>query len=260
MAGLTLSEKILSAHSGKESRAGTLTVCEADLVLGTDGSTPMALDYYAAMGGGPVRYPERILLARDHYAPPSSESTRVFHTRMEAFASEQGVEILPVGGGISFQVALERGRVRCGDLVVGADSHTVTCGVAGAFATGIGSSDLAGAFLTGKVWLRVPETVRVVLDGPVPRGVVAKDVALELLRVLGTEGATYAALEYHGSGAEALPLEERMVLTNMSVEAGAKAGIFPAHGLASDPDARFVRELRSSPGWRSPTIPTRSSA
>jgi len=244
MTGLTLSEKILSAHAGEEARAGTLAVCEADLVLGTDGSTPMALDYYAAMGGGPVRHPERILLARDHYAPPSSASTRAFHARMEAFAAEQGVEILPVGGGISFQTALERGRVGCGDLVVGADSHTVTCGVVGAFATGIGSADLAGAFRTGRVWLRVPETVRVVLDGPPPRGVVAKDVALELLRALGTDGANYAALEYHGSGADALSLEERMVLSNMSVEVGAKAGIFPAEGLASDPGSRFVRELR----------------
>ena len=244
MAGRTLSEKILSDHAGRDARAGTLVVCEADLVLGTDGSTPMALDYFAAMGGGAVHRPERILLARDHYAPATTDATRGFHARMEAFAVEQGVEILPVGGGISFQVALERGRVGAGDLVVGADSHTVMCGAVGAFATGIGSADLAGLFRTGRVWLRIPETLRVELVGPLPAGVGAKDVALEVLREVGPDGAAYAALEFHGSVADALPLEERMVLSNMSVEAGAKAGIFAGDGCASDGDAAYAREIR----------------
>lgn len=254
MAGRTLSEKILSAHAGRRASGGELVVCEADLVLGTDGSTPMALDYYAAMGGGPVRHPDRIFLARDHYAPAITDATRGFHARMEAFAAEQGVELLPVGGGIGFQVALERGRVDPGDLVVGADSHTVMCGAVGAFATGIGSADLAGAFRTGKVWLRVPETFRVVLDRGMPSGVGAKDVALELLRAVGSEGCAYAALEFHGSGADALPLEERMVLSNMSAEAGAKAGLFSAGGLASDPDARFAREVRLDLRGLEPTV------
>jgi len=185
----TLAEKILSSHAGIAARAGDIVVCEADLILGTDGSTPMAMEYFEAMGGEAVAHPDRILLARDHYSPPTSPSTLEFHARMEAFAARHGVELLPVGGGISFQVAMETGRVGPGDLVVGADSHTVTCGAAGAFATGIGSADLAAAFLTGKVWLRVPESMRIVLDGLLPAGVGAKDLALEIVRLVGSDGA-----------------------------------------------------------------------
>jgi 3-isopropylmalate/(R)-2-methylmalate dehydratase large subunit len=232
----TLAEKVLSAHSGTDARAGDIVVCEADLILGTDGSTPMAIDYFQAMEGRSVAYPDRILLARDHYSPPTSPSTRAFHTRMQAFAESHGIELLPVGGGISFQVAVETGRVGPGDLVVGADSHTVSCGAVGAFATGIGSADLAGAFLTGKVWLRVPETMRVILEGHLPTGVGAKDVALEVVRTVGSDGAAYRAMEFVGDVSQKLPTEERFVLSNMSAEMGAKAGIFPADGRVSDGD------------------------
>jgi len=250
--GRTLAEKILSTHAGVEARAGDIVVCAADLVLGTDGSTPMAIEYFDAMGGTSVAYPHRVLLARDHYSPPVSPSTLEFHQRMEAFAAAHGIEILPVGGGISFQVAMETDRVGAGDLAVGADSHTVTCGAVGAFATGIGSADLAGALITGKVWLRVPESMRVVLEGALPSGVGAKDVALEVVRAVGSDGAAYRAVEFVGPAAQALPLEERMVLSNMSAEMGAKAGIFPGGEVssagtpaptASDPDARFVGEV-----------------
>ena len=252
MPGRTLAEKILSAHAGTDARVGDIVVCEADLILGTDGSTPMAIEYFRAMGGRAVAYPHRVLLARDHYSPPTSPSTRRFHAIMEAFAADHGVELLPVGGGISFQVAMETGRVAPGDLVVGADSHTVTCGAVGAFATGIGSADLAGALLTGKVWLRVPETMRVVLDGVLQTGVGAKDVALEVVRAVGSDGAAYRAVEFVGPVAEALPVDERMVLSNMSAEMGAKAGVFPGGAATpstgaqaiSDPDARFIGEIR----------------
>jgi 3-isopropylmalate/(R)-2-methylmalate dehydratase large subunit len=260
-AGRTLAEKILSAHSGEDARAGDIVVCEADLILGTDGSTPMAIDYFEAMaggaeGGGAVAHPERVLLARDHYSPPTSPSTLGFHARMEDYAVEHGIELLPVGGGISFQVAVEEGRVKAGDLVVGADSHTTTCGAVGAFATGIGSADLAGAFLTGKVWLRVPESMRVVLEGGagslseghLPAGVGAKDVALEVVRKVGSDGAAYRCVEFVGPVAEALPLEERMVLSNMSAEMGAKAGVFPGGpetvtSVRSDSDAVLAEEM-----------------
>lgn len=259
--GRTLAEKILSAHSEKDARAGDIVVCEADLILGTDGSTPMAIDYFEVMaggaeGGGPVARPEHVLLARDHYSPPTSPSTLGFHARMEDFAVEHGIELLPAGGGISFQVAVEEGRVKAGDLVVGADSHTTTCGAVGAFATGIGSADLAGAFLTGKVWLRVPGSMRVVLEGGadslaeghLPAGVGAKDVALEVVRKVGSDGAAYRCVEFVGTVAEALPLEDRMVLSNMSAEMGAKAGVFPGSPdadtrLRSDSDAVFAEEI-----------------
>jgi len=162
---------------------------------------------------------------------------------MADFAAEHGVELLPVGGGISFQVALETGRVGPGDLVVGADSHTTSCGAVGAFATGIGSADLAGAFLTGKVWLRVPESMRVILDGTLPTGVGAKDVALEVVREVGSAGAAYRAVEFLGPVSEGFPVEERFLLSNMAAEMGAKAGMFP-DTLTSDPDASFTDEVR----------------
>jgi 3-isopropylmalate/(R)-2-methylmalate dehydratase large subunit len=225
--GRTLAEKVLSAHSQTLARAGDIVVCEADLIIGTDGSTPMAIGYFQAMGGRAVANPERILMARDHYSPPASPSTRGFHAQMESFAAAHGLELLPVGGGISFQVAMETGRINPGDLVVGADSHTTSCGAVGAFATGIGSADLAGALLTGKVWLRVPETIRVHLDGTLPTGVGAKDVALEVVRKVGSDGAAYCAVEFVGPVAEFLPAEERFVLSNMAAEMGAKAGVFP---------------------------------
>ncbi len=219
-------------------------VCEADVILGTDGSAPMAFDYFHAMGGSILHRPDRVLLSRDHYAPPTSPSTLGFHSRMATYAQGYGFELLEVGAGIGFLVALERGMVHPGDLVVGADSHTITCGSVGAFATGIGSADLAGALLTGRVWLRVPDTMRVVLDGALPTGVGAKDVALEVVRIIGSNGATYAALEFVGPVAEALPLDERMVVSNMSAETGAKAGIFPTEDPCTDANARVAREVR----------------
>ncbi len=247
MSPRTFSERVLAEKSGQGAPVGEIVVCEPDLVLGTDGSTPMALDYFAAMGGGAVARPERVLLARDHYAPPTSESTRGFHQRMNSFSEEHGVELLDVGDGISFLVALERGRVAQGDLVVGGDSHTVTCGVAGAFATGVGSSDLAGIFRTGRVWLRVPETVRVALEGRLPTGVTGKDLALELVARLASKLGPFTALEFVGEGAGELGSDDRMVLANMSAEMGAMAGVFPAPDHASPPAARGVvgcEELR----------------
>ncbi len=256
MVGRTLSEAILSSKSGGPARAGDIVVCEPDLILGTDGSTPMAIDYFEAMGGQAVADPTRILLACDHYAPPTSSATRGFHRRMEDFAGTHGIEILPVGGGISFQVALDTDRVAPGDLVVGADSHTVTCGAVGAFATGVGSSDLAGAFLTGRVWLRVPHTVRVVLEGELPAGVGAKDVALELVRLLGMSTTAHSALEFHGPAAAAMPVVERMVLSNMSVEMGAMAGLFDTGVVAGVDRAQraAVREHTMDLGTMEPQI------
>ena len=251
---MTFAERVLSAHAGREARAGDIVVCEADLVLGTDGSTPMAIDRFRAMGGARLRFPERVLLARDHYAPPDSPASRDLHARMEAFAEEQRVELLPVGGGISFEVALERGRVSPGDLVVGADSHTVTCGAVGAFATGVGSTDLAAAFLTGQVWLRIPETLRVVLDGVLPAGVGAKDLALEVVRTLGTDGGAYRCVEFVGPAAEALPVEERRVLSNLSAEVGAKAGVFPAPEAATPAHAPGVEHVVVSAAGLEPRV------
>jgi 3-isopropylmalate/(R)-2-methylmalate dehydratase large subunit len=255
----TISEKILSARAGRDARAGDVVVCDVDLVLGTDASAPMAIDYFERMAGERVFDPARVMFALDHYAPPSSAKTAGFHDRVRAFARRHGIEVHEVGAGISHQIAVEKGRVVAGDLVIGADSHTVTAGALGAFATGVGSSDIAAAMITGKVWLRVPETIRVGITGKRPKGLTAKDIALALVAELGAEGANYQTLELHGDALGTLSLEERLVIANLAVEAGAKAAVFPhddvtaaylagrtdRQPMAVEPDvgARYARTL-----------------
>ncbi|HEY2854445.1 MAG TPA: aconitase/3-isopropylmalate dehydratase large subunit family protein [Gemmatimonadaceae bacterium] len=229
----TISEKILSQHAGKDASAGDVVVCDVDLVLGTDASAPMAIDYFERMNGERVFHPDRVMFALDHYAPPSSPKTAGFHDRVRAFARQHRVELNEVGAGISHQIAVETGRVVTGDLVIGADSHTVTAGALGAFATGVGSSDIAAAMITGKVWLRVPETIRVEITGQRASGLTAKDIALGLVAELGPEGANYQALEFHGEALGTLTVEERLVIANLAVEAGAKAAIVPHDELTA---------------------------
>ena len=259
MAGKTISEKILSARSGQDARAGDVVVCHVDCALGTDGSAPMAIEYFEAMGGTRVGDPARIFLALDHYAPAPSRATTQLHHRMREFAAAHKVELWDVGEGIGHQLIVERGRALPGQLVVGADSHAVTYGALNAFATGIGSSDLAAILIGGRIWLRVPESIRVTLTGAMPEGVYPKDVALALAKQLGADGATYQALEFCGPGVSTLDLEDRLVLANFAVEMGAKNGIFPCDGrtlaylqgrsastvtaVEPDADAEYVREI-----------------
>jgi 3-isopropylmalate/(R)-2-methylmalate dehydratase large subunit len=228
--GKTISEKILSSKSGTDARAGDVVVCDVDLVLGTDASTPMTIAYFDKMGGERLFDASRVVFSLDHYSPPSTPKTAAFHDQIRSFAHRHGATVFEVGEGISHQVAPERGRVLPGDLVIGADSHTVTCGALNAFATGLGSSDLAAALITGRTWLRVPETIRVELTGSRPPGLAAKDVGLAMIGALGGEGANYQSLEFHGPSVGALTLDERMVLSNLSVEAGAKAAIWEVDG------------------------------
>jgi 3-isopropylmalate/(R)-2-methylmalate dehydratase large subunit len=259
MPGKTISEKILSAKSGRDARAGDVVVCKVDCALGTDGSTPMALDYFDAMGGTRVCDPERVVFALDHYAPPPSRATAQLHQRMRTFATAHGIPLWEVGEGIGHQLIVESGRAVPGSLVVGADSHAVTYGALNSFATGIGSSDLAAILISGRIWLRVPESIRVTLTGSLPAAVFPKDIGLVLAKELGADGATYQALEFGGPAVAALDLEDRLVLSNLAVEVGAKNGVFPADArtsaylekrvassfapVESDADARYSREI-----------------
>ncbi len=238
----TISEKILSAKSGQDARAGDVVVCDVDCALGTDGSTPMALDYFEAMGGRRVFDPDRIVFALDHYAPAPSRATTQLHHRMREFAARHGILLWDAGEGIGHQLIVESERAAPGRLVVGADSHAVTYGALNAFATGIGSSDLAAILIGGKIWLRAPESIRVTLTGRLPNGVYAKDIALALVKELGADGATYQALEFHGPALDRLDLDDRLVLSNLAVEMGAKNGIFPG-AVVPDDGARYIREV-----------------
>src|SRR5882724_2649628 len=226
MAGKTISEKILSVKSGVDARAGDLVICNVDYAMGTDGSVPMALDYFEQMGGTTVFDSRRIIFVMDHYNPMAGHKTAELQDRMRAFAKKHNIVVYDVGSGISHQLMVESGRTRPGGLLVGADSHSVTGGALNAFATGIGSSDLAATMLCGKIWLKVPHTIKVTLDGSLRPGVYPKDIALALSGMISADGAAYQTLEFHGSAASEMELEDRLVLSNMSVEMGAKAGIF----------------------------------
>lgn len=259
MRGRTISEKTLSAKAGVDARAGDVVICEFDYALGTDAATPMAIDYFEAMDGEDVRNPERFAFSLDHYAPPSSQKSAALHDRVREFARAHDVHVWDVGEGIGLQLMIETGRCRPGGLVVGADSHSTMFGALNTFGTGIGSSDLAAAMISGQVWLRVPETTKVWLEGSLSHGVYAKDIILVLVGRLGQEGANYETLEFLGPGATSLTIDERLVLSNMSVEMGAKAGVFVADDRTSayltsrttvpwepvhpDRDARYAREL-----------------
>jgi 3-isopropylmalate/(R)-2-methylmalate dehydratase large subunit len=254
--GKTISEKILSAKAGLDLRAGDVAVCQVDCALGTDGSTPMAIDYFEAMGGSRVFEPHRIVFALDHYAPAPSRNTAQLHQRMRDFAAAQSIHVWDVCDGIGHQLVVESGRAVPGALVVGADSHAVTYGALNTFATGIGSSDLAAIMICGRIWLRVPESIRVTFIGALPRSVYPKDVALALAQELGADGASYQALEFGGPGLGSLDVEDRLVISNMTVEMGAKNGVFPSdektieylggnagNCTTADVDARYSREL-----------------
>jgi 3-isopropylmalate/(R)-2-methylmalate dehydratase large subunit len=266
----TISEQILSSRAGRTLYAGDVAICSVDLVVGTDGSGPMAIDYFERMGGSRLYDPSRVFFSLDHYAPPDTPQTRAFHDRIRTFAERHGATVFAVGDGISHQIVVERGLIGAGELMVGADSHAVTCGALNCFAVGAGSSDLAAAMLTGKIWLRVPDTIRITLTGTRGAGVAAKDVALALVGGLGASGADYQTAEFTGDGLLGLSLEDRLVLSNLLVEAGAKAAIFPydtntmvyraAHGgdrgsaVAADAGARYAREVLCDVSTLTPRI------
>ena len=248
----------MSHHCGHDCRAGETVVCRVDAAMATDGSAPMAIDYFHAMGGQTLADPDHLVIALDHYAPPDNPATVALQDRIREFTKTHGNVIYEIGAGIGHQLMMERGHIRPGMLVVGADSHAVEYGAANAFATGIGSSDLAAVMLTGKLWFRVPESIRVELSGKLPAGLDSKDIALEINRVLDPQDAGYRTLEFAGPGARSLTFEERMLLANMSTDAGAKAGVFEADektaaylgvaehemdATAADPGALYAKHL-----------------
>jgi 3-isopropylmalate/(R)-2-methylmalate dehydratase large subunit len=224
--GRTIAEKILGAHAGRELEAGEFAIVSVDQLLGTDGSAPMAIDLFASMGFEAVFDASRIAFSCDHYAPASSARIAALHEKMRSFAEACGITLFRVGEGIGHQRMIEDGRVRPGMIVAGADSHCVTYGALNAFGIGIGASDLAAAMATGKLWLKVPQTLRIILQGRLRPPAQAKDIILELLRRLRADGADYLALEFSGDGAASLSVEERIVIANMATEAGAKAALF----------------------------------
>ncbi len=225
--GMTLAEKILSEHAGKKVRTGEIAVVKVDLAYTQDGTGPLAVRKIQEMGFEKVYNPQRTIFFFDHASPSPRIELSNDHAFLRDFAQKTGIRVSDVGLGISHQVVAEN-FVRPGDVVIGADSHTCTGGALGAFATGVGSTDAAVAIALGKVWLRVPETIQVIVEGSLPIGVYGKDIILHLIGKIGAAGATYKALEFQGDTIENLEMAGRMTIANMAVEAGAKVGLFPS--------------------------------
>lgn len=226
--GGTISEKIFSNHAGREVRAGELVVVEVDFMMGQDGTSPLAIKAFREIGGEKVLDPSRVAMVIDHSAPSPLEGVSNLHAMMRSFAAEQGIGLYDVGWGVCHCLLPEQGHVAPGDIVIGADSHTTTYGAINAFSTGVGSTDLAAAMLTGKLWFKVPSTLRLELRGKLATGVYSKDVALFLAGRLTADGATYLAVEYGGEVIESLSVEARFTISNLAVEMGAKAGLMEA--------------------------------
>jgi 3-isopropylmalate/(R)-2-methylmalate dehydratase large subunit len=225
--GKTIAEKILSEHSGRNLSAGEVAVVKVDYVFTHDASGPLLVKQLKELGMPKLYDPHRTIIFIDHAVPSPRKEIANEQSILRRFASETGCRFHEAGSGICHQLIAEY-YASPGQVIVGTDSHTVTAGALAAFATGMGATDVAVAAALGKTWLRVPETFRIEVKGELQKGVYAKDIILHLIGLLGADGATYKALEFDGDTIDSLPIHERLVLCNMVVEAGAKAGLTPS--------------------------------
>jgi 3-isopropylmalate/(R)-2-methylmalate dehydratase large subunit len=225
---LTLVEKILAAHTGKEKVApGEFINVRVDLILANDITAPIAIREFRRIGAERVFDPKKIVLVPDHFVPNKDIASAEQVKLMREFAREQGVTYFEVGQmGIEHVLLPEQGLVLPGDVVIGADSHTCTYGAVGAFATGVGSTDVAAAMATGDIWMKVPPTIKVIYHGALPKWVGGKDLILYTIGEIGVDGALYSAIEFTGEAVAALSMDGRFTMANMAIEAGGKAGIF----------------------------------
>lgn len=242
---LTLAEKLLSAKSGKQVHAGEITIVDVDVVAVQDGTGPLAIDQFRELGAGKLASPESTYLFIDHAAPSPRAELSNAHKTMRAFADETGAHLSEICRGVIHQRLVES-AVKPGDVVIGADSHTCMSGALSAFATGMGSTDVAVAMASGKTWMRVPESILVRLSGDLPRGVYSKDVMIYLIGLLTADGATYKALEFVGETLLGMSMSERFTLSNMAVEAGAKVGLIGSDSVTREYLAAMGREAQFS--------------
>lgn len=232
---MTATQKIFARHTGRGSvTAGELITADVDLVLGNDITSPVAIKEMKKAGER-VKYPDKVVLVLDHFVPAKDIKSAEQCKTVRDFAAEQGIRhFYDVGrAGVEHALLPELGLIRPGMLIIGADSHTCTYGALGCVSTGVGSTDMAAAMLTGKLWFRVPEAVKIVLTGSLKRFVTGKDVILTLIGMLGVDGATYKSLEFFGN-VSALSVDDRLTVANMAVECGAKNAFFPVDEAAAE--------------------------
>ncbi|TAN43709.1 MAG: 3-isopropylmalate dehydratase large subunit [Candidatus Methanoperedens sp.] len=267
----TISEKILSRASGKTASAGDFVIANIDYAMAHDGTSVLAVRAFKEMGAKKVWDTTRIIIPFDHIAPANNETAAKLQQGIRQWIKEQGIiNFFDVGNGICHQVLPEQGFAMPGKLIIGADSHSCTYGAFGAFATGVGATDMAEIFAIGKLWLRVPQTIRITVEGKLAKGVSAKDMTLYIIKNVGADGANYKAIEYYGDAITVLSVPERMTLCNMVIEMGAKAGIVPpdkktdeylkgrarekyTHVFA-DKDAEYIEEYNFDVGDLQPQV------
>lgn len=257
---MTMAEKILAAHAGLEEVVpGQLIECNLDLVLSNDVTAPIAIKEFKKIGVEKVFDPTKIALVPDHYVPNKDIKSAEQAKMTRDFAREQGITHYYEVGCMGVEHALlpEQGVVGAGDLIIGADSHTCTYGALGAFSTGVGSTDAAVGYATGKAWFKVPESLLFNVEGELRPGVTGKDIILHIIGMIGVDGALYQAMEFRGSAIEGLTMDERLSISNMAIEAGGKAGLIPVDDVTrkymdgrtersyteyhSDPDAVYAK-------------------
>lgn len=257
---MTMAEKILAAHAGLEEVVpGQLIECNLDLVLSNDVTAPIAIKEFKKIGVEKVFDPTKIALVPDHYVPNKDIKSAEQAKMTRDFAREQGIthyyEVVCMG--VEHALLPEQGVVGAGDLIIGADSHTCTYGALGAFSTGVGSTDAAVGYATGKAWFKVPESLLFNVEGELRPGVTGKDIILHIIGMIGVDGALYQAMEFRGSAIEGLTMDERLSISNMAIEAGGKAGLIPVDDVTrkymdgrterpyteyhSDPDAVYAK-------------------
>lgn len=270
---MTMAEKILAAHAGLEEVVpGQLIECDLDLVLSNDVTAPIAIKEFKKVGVDKVFDPTKIALVPDHYVPNKDIQSAEQAKLTREFAREQGITHFYEVGCMGVEHALlpEQGVVGAGDLIIGADSHTCTYGALGAFATGVGSTDAAMAYATGKAWFKVPESILFNIEGELQPGVTGKDIILHIIGMIGVDGALYQAMEFRGSAIESLSMDERLSISNMAIEAGGKAGLIavddvtraymdgrterPYKEYYSDPDAVYAKVYNINAADIVPTV------
>ncbi|MBI2938702.1 MAG: 3-isopropylmalate dehydratase large subunit [Thaumarchaeota archaeon] len=268
--GKTMSEKILGQKAGREVSAGEIVVTEVDYVFAHDASGPLTLDQLKTLNISKPAHPDRTILILDHAVPSPNSTISNNQARLRKWAKETGSRFSEAGEGICHQVMAEN-YASPGQVVLGTDSHTVTAGALGAFATGMGATDIAVAIGLGKTWLRVPESIKIEVEGALQPGVYAKDVILTAIGKLGVEGANYKALEFVGETISKMRIDERLTLSNMAVEAGAKVGLISSDAttkkylesrgrgknfqqIAPDKNAEYEREMTIEAENVEPTV------
>jgi 3-isopropylmalate/(R)-2-methylmalate dehydratase large subunit len=239
-------------------------------MIGQDGTSGVAIDSFRKMEAKKVFDPKKIAIIIDHSSPSPNEGVSAIHKKIRDFTKEQGIKLYDVGCGVCHQLTPEQGHVVPGDLVIGADSHTCTYGAINVFSTGIGSTDLAAGMISGKLWFKVPETMKVLYKGKLPKGIYSKDLVLNLIGQIGADGATYMALEIEGEAIDEMSVDARFTISNMAIECGAKVGLMKAdakvlewvkqHGKkkpapqSADKDAKYTKVVEIDVAQLEPQI------